>query len=126
MDTIRRYVWVLVVLASVASPNPALAADESQRGRRGPARSTRPPVVASVATDANGKPMARPDVRHWAWAALMRRAFDIDVLACPRCGGRLRSVATVEAPDVIQAIQAALFESRELAGRAPPCAGSPD
>ena len=24
--------------------------------------------------------------RHWAWANLMRRAFDIDVLACPRCG----------------------------------------
>jgi uncharacterized protein YbaR (Trm112 family) len=28
----------------------------------------------------------------------MRRAFDIDVLACPRCGGRLRLIATVEDP----------------------------
>jgi hypothetical protein len=36
-----------------------------------------------------------------AWAALMRRAFDIDVLACPRCGGRLRLVATVEDPDAL-------------------------
>jgi hypothetical protein len=26
----------------------------------------------------------------------MRRAFAIDVLACPRCGGRLRVIATVE------------------------------
>ena len=26
----------------------------------------------------------------------MRHAFDIDVLACPRCGGRLRLVATIE------------------------------
>jgi hypothetical protein len=34
-----------------------------------------------------------------AWADLMRRAFDIDVLACPRCGGRLRLIATVEDPD---------------------------
>jgi hypothetical protein len=34
--------------------------------------------------------------RNWTWAALMRRAFAIDVLACPRCGGRLRVMATVE------------------------------
>src|SRR5262245_5455801 len=32
-----------------------------------------------------------------------RRAFDIDVLACPRCGGRLRLIATVEDPDAIRA-----------------------
>lgn len=60
--------------------------------------------------------------RHWAWADLMRRAFDIDVLACPRCGGRLRLVATVEDPDAIRAMLAALAESRELAWRAPPFA----
>ena len=27
----------------------------------------------------------------------MRRAFEIDVLACPRCGGRLRLIALIEA-----------------------------
>jgi len=27
----------------------------------------------------------------------MRRAFNLDVLACPRCGGRLRLIATIEA-----------------------------
>jgi uncharacterized protein YbaR (Trm112 family) len=48
----------------------------------------------------------------------MRRAFDIDVLACPRCGGRLRLMATVEDPDAIRAILAAA--SRDLVGRAPP------
>ncbi|MDH4066508.1 MAG: hypothetical protein OEW19_19060 [Acidobacteriota bacterium] len=31
------------------------------------------------------------------WADLMRRAFEVDVLACPRCGGRLRIVALLEA-----------------------------
>ena len=31
------------------------------------------------------------------WADLMRRAFEVDVLACPRCGGRLRLVALLEA-----------------------------
>ena len=46
--------------------------------------------------------------RHWAWAHLMRHAFDLDVLACPRCGGRLRLVATVEDPHVIRQILAHL------------------
>jgi hypothetical protein len=35
-----------------------------------------------------------------AWAELMRRAFEIDVLACPRCHGRVRLVACIEAPAV--------------------------
>jgi hypothetical protein len=42
--------------------------------------------------------------RHWAWANLMRRAFDLDVLACPRCGGRLRLLGTIEDPVAIRAI----------------------
>ena len=45
----------------------------------------------------------------------MRRAFDVDVLACPRCGGRLRLMGTVEDPDAIRAILAAVAASRELA-----------
>ena len=49
----------------------------------------------------------------------MRRAFDIDVLACPRCGGRLRLIATVEDPDAIRAILADVGVLRELAERAP-------
>ena len=54
----------------------------------------------------------------------MRRAFDIDVLACPRCGGRLRLLA--EDPDAIRAILAAVAVARELAGRAPPRGASLD
>ncbi len=34
----------------------------------------------------------------------MERAFGVDVLACPRCAGRLRLVATVEDPHAIRAI----------------------
>ena len=30
------------------------------------------------------------------WADLMRRTFGFDVLACPRCGGRMRLVALIE------------------------------
>jgi len=50
----------------------------------------------------------------------MRRAFDTDVLACPRCGERLRLIATVEDPEAIRAILAGLAVSGERANRAPP------
>jgi len=35
---------------------------------------------------------------------LLQRTFAIDVLACPDCGGRLRLVATIDAPGVIEKI----------------------
>jgi len=89
-----------------------------------------PPVEAPVSAgaSANGKDdsAAAPVSRHWAWADLMRRAFDIDVLACSRCGGRLRLLGTVEDPDAIRAILAAVAASRELTDRAPPLAASLD
>jgi hypothetical protein len=56
---------------------------------------------------------------------MMPRAFEIDVLACPRYGGRLRLIATVDDPDAIRAILAGAV-SRELADRAPPFAPSLD
>jgi uncharacterized protein YbaR (Trm112 family) len=34
----------------------------------------------------------------------MRRTFGLDVLACPRCGGRLRLVALIEQAAVVQRI----------------------
>ena len=54
------------------------------------------PGVSELRGKAPGEP------RFWAWAALMRRAFDIDVLACPRCAGRMRLIATIEDPRVIR------------------------
>ena len=48
------------------------------------------PVAAGASANADDDPAAAPNSRHCAWAALMRRAFDIDVLAYPRCGGRTR------------------------------------
>jgi hypothetical protein len=46
--------------------------------------------------------------------------------SCPRCGGRLRLIATVEDPEAIRAILAAVAVSREVAGRAPPFAAPRD
>jgi hypothetical protein len=38
----------------------------------------------------------------------MRRAFDLDVLRCPLCAGRMQLIATIEDPAVIQRILAHL------------------
>ena len=48
----------------------------------------------------------RSSPRAWSWAALMHRAFAIDVLACPNCGGRLRLIGTLHDQAVIRKILA--------------------
>ena len=52
----------------------------------------------------------------------MHRAFAIDVLACPHCGGRLRLIATLHDPAVIRKILAHLGRSlsEQSPGPAPP------
>jgi hypothetical protein len=42
--------------------------------------------------------------RYWTWAALMRRAFELDVLRCPRCAGRMELIATIDDSAVIHRI----------------------
>ncbi|MBI4592857.1 MAG: hypothetical protein HY728_01455 [Candidatus Rokubacteria bacterium] len=49
-----------------------------------------------------------------------KRSFDVDVLACPRCGDRLRLIATIDDPRVIREIRAALALPVAGTGRAPP------
>ena len=51
---------------------------------------------ATVHRPAETSRVPPPTLRNWTWAALMRRAFAIDVLACPHWGERLRVIATVE------------------------------
>lgn len=82
------------------------------------------PVAPDDPTPAVGarRPRIRP--RYRSWAELMRRAFEADVLACPRCGGRMVVLATIDAPAVIARILTHLglsMDSGEPApGRAPP------
>jgi hypothetical protein len=42
--------------------------------------------------------------KYFTWAGLLERTFAIDVLACPECGGRLRLIAIITDPAVIQKI----------------------
>ena len=39
---------------------------------------------------------------NYLWAELMRRSLRFDVLACPRCGGRLTLIALIDDPAVIR------------------------
>ena len=80
-----------------------------------------PTVLAPLAAgpeDTKGKSGSRA----WSWAALMHRAFAIDVLECPHCRGRLRLIATLHDPAVIRKLLAHLGMARSgpSPGPAPP------
>ncbi|MBI1191420.1 MAG: hypothetical protein GC200_12165 [Tepidisphaera sp.] len=38
------------------------------------------------------------------WAVRLKRVFGIDITVCPHCGGRLRVIADVTDPEVIERI----------------------
>ncbi len=39
-----------------------------------------------------------------SWAERLKRVFKLDIELCPKCGGRLRVIAAITQPDVIQKI----------------------
>jgi hypothetical protein len=58
------------------------------------------------ATDRRAEGAGALRSRYRTWALLMRRGFDLDVLRCPRCAGRMQLIATIDDPGVIQKILA--------------------
>ena len=48
----------------------------------------------------------------------MRRVFELDVLECPACGGRMRRIAAITTPEAI----AAILKCLGLSTRPPPLA----
>jgi hypothetical protein len=67
-------------------------------------------------TKTNGKRGIQP--KNYSWAQLMMRVFEVDVLSCPRCGGRMRVLCAINSQPAIQKILACL----KLPMRAPPIA----
>jgi len=74
-------------------------------GMLGPRASWRRQVVPAArrgesSSDSSGTAVAGPEAirseRGYLWAELMRRTFGFDVLACRRCGNRLRLIALVD------------------------------
>ena len=57
------------------------------------------------------------------WMQRLKRVFAIDIETCPKCGGKLRTIACIEDPDVIATILEHI-RTREAAApsqpRAPP------
>ncbi len=74
--------------------------------------------------DAHTPAADRRRARGRLWADLMRRTFGFDVLACPRCGGRLRLIALIDHTPAIQKILRHLGLPSEIPApspaRAPP------
>ena len=61
--------------------------------------------------------MQRP--RRMSWARLLKRVFDIDIERCPQCGGKLKIIAAIEEPALIERILTHLGLSAQPPPRAP-------
>jgi len=109
----------LLICHGVLAPRAQWRARVIVYGRRVP-ESTASMAPLAGGPDGPGVKTATP--RAWSWAALMHRAFGIDVLACAHCGGRLRLIATLHDPAVIRKILAhrALSHSGQSPGPGPP------
>lgn len=118
----------LLLYSGVLGPRAAWRAEVVPRqtaSRGGDAALTQP------ATEPDPAETARRHARNQCWALLMARTFGFDVLACDRCGGRLRLVALIEETAVIGRILRHLGLPTEVPSprpaRAPPLpVGTPD
>jgi hypothetical protein len=108
----------LIIYHGVLAPHAQWRAGVVSYGRAPAVGAAPASEVAPGADDARaGTPPSRcPST----WAQLMRRAFDIDVLACPACGGRLRLIAFILDSQTIRAMLGSLGVSTEEPDRAPP------
>ena len=93
------------VLAPNAPWRRAIVPSEPVASREGTSGSPPPTEVI--------EPSRRARPKYQAWADLMRRAFESDVLACPRCGGRMVVISTIDDPAVIRKILSHLGVSHD-------------
>jgi hypothetical protein len=93
----------LVLYAGVLAPNAKLRPEVVRYAR--PAPRADPPATET-----------QTRAERETWSELMRATFQLDVLACPRCGGRLRHIATILDPRAARK----LLEHLGLPARAPP------
>ena len=109
--------------AHPSAPPAASALAAAAPDARLPTTPAQTPTIAMLAptnSDPKGpNPNAAPSALSWRgavqaatryipWADLLRRVFDLDCLACPRCGGRLRIIAFVHQKTAVRDILASL------------------
>ena len=102
------------VLAPAATFRPTIVSDDRTifvSTHSGCRTNEETPKSGSVKSSSKGR-------KNYSWAQLMMRVFELDVLACPRCGGRMRILCAIHPPDAIQKILGCLG----LPTRAPPIA----
>src|SRR5262252_9813850 len=104
------------VLAPHADWRPAVVA----YGRLGDAATAPPEPMGKAEAERGGAARSR----YWTWAALMRRAFDLDVLRCPRCAGRMELIATVDDPAVTASSRTSVAHRLDKRGPIPNTQGS--
>jgi hypothetical protein len=74
------------------------------------------PAQAPCVEDVTDVPRRSP---YRPWAELLKRTVGFDVLACPRCEGRMRLLAMVTEPKSVARYLRALREPTEAPARAP-------
>jgi hypothetical protein len=62
------------------------------------------PGTRTAASAARGEVSVSDRQRAMSWAQRLKRVFAIDIETCRQCGGRLRVIASIEQPEVIERI----------------------
>ena len=78
-----------------------------------------PPVPNEAVAPERPVTLGRPG-RYMPWAELLKRVFQSDVLCCPRCGGRMKIIATLTKPSVVAAFLRSVGVSADPPRFAPP------
>ena len=77
------------------------------------------PEANPVDPTTDSAPPRRRGCHYWSWSELLQRTFSLDVLSCPRCGGRLRLMAMTTEPKELARYLRALGEPTEAPARTP-------
>jgi hypothetical protein len=71
------------------------------------------PVPATAEPEGPKAELPAPLPRRFAWASLLQRTFEIDVLKCERCGGRMKVLAVITDPKEVARLCENLGEPAE-------------
>ena len=96
-----------------------LAPASPWRSRIAP-RQTTPPAVEATEEQAQDEEHPKRAIGTYRpWAELLKRTFDVDVLQCPKCKGRMTLIAIVTDPKSVSRYLAAIGELTDVPGRSP-------
>ncbi len=62
------------------------------------------PALQEEESDQGDRPKAAGSCYRRPWHELLKRVFDLDILICGKCGGKMRRISHIEDPAVIEQI----------------------